>query len=337
MTKPGRPRVLELARIRTDGDTQARRSLDRQAVADYAEAIERGEKLPPIVVFDDGRELWLADGFHRVAAMQQAKKLRISAQVMYGDRDKAAWYALGANRTNGLRMTNADKEHAVKRALRMRPDASDRSIAEHVGVSAPTVGKYRATVEPGVKDLHVERARTGRDGKQYPVDDPPPSVDDPPPSPTDEPPPCADEPPPCGDEPPPCPPPDDPPPTPDDDPPPSAAPVGVTDRLGRLVTHAGLAEALRRDQELVELCTALSRIKTAVLERIQRDDPLYADITSTAFEVDCNNARGALTNARPYTVCPYCGGDGCKACHRRGWVNKVTYEMAPAELRKTTE
>jgi len=41
---------------------------------------------------------------------------------------------------------------------------SDRQIAEHVGVSAPMVGKHRKELETTVKDLQSE-SRTGRDGR----------------------------------------------------------------------------------------------------------------------------------------------------------------------------
>ena len=133
------------------------------------------------------------------------------------------------------------------------------------------------------------------------------------------------------------------PPETDDGPPPSTEPKKVplctssrtviADGLGRKVTHAGLAEAFRRDQELIDLATAISRVKTTVLAAKERDDPLFHDIMASQFEVDCGNLHRTIQSARQYTVCPYCGGDECKACKGRGWVNKMTYEMAPPEMK----
>jgi uncharacterized ParB-like nuclease family protein len=57
--------------IRTDGGTQPRSFVDYDAVDDYAEAMGTGAKFPPITVFYDGTDYWLADGFHRIAAVQQ--------------------------------------------------------------------------------------------------------------------------------------------------------------------------------------------------------------------------------------------------------------------------
>ena len=56
---------LNLDAIRLDGETQARVALDSTQVAEYAEAMRDGDKFPPIVVFHDGSDYWLADGFHR--------------------------------------------------------------------------------------------------------------------------------------------------------------------------------------------------------------------------------------------------------------------------------
>lgn len=333
--KRGRPRTLEISKIRLDGDTQARCHLDETTVSEYADAIGTGEKMPPVVVFHDRRHYWLSDGFHRIHAHRRAGRESIAAQVLEGTREDAAWYALGANRTNGLRMSNADKERAVKLALRMRPGASDRSIAGHVGVSDKTVSKHRAEMASGAEIPHLNE-RVGRDGKAYPAaatsppvtsygdpptDDPPTTIgensDEFPPSLSDDPPPSTE---------------DDPPPSIEDDPPPPMQPV---DRVGVSITRDDVAEAFSRDQELVELCTAVSRIKSAVLQAAEVHDPLYGDLTASRFDADATNVRRQIEHCRPYAVCPYCHGedDRCSGCKGRGWVNKTTYRMVPREKR----
>ena len=60
--------VLTLASVRTDGGTQARAMLCEETVAEYAAALDGGVSMPRVVVFYDGTDHWLADGFHRVAA-----------------------------------------------------------------------------------------------------------------------------------------------------------------------------------------------------------------------------------------------------------------------------
>ncbi len=64
--------LLPINRIRTDGGTQPRAALDINTIRDYAELLHNGVKFPPVDVFWDRSEYWLADGFHRLRAMQEA-------------------------------------------------------------------------------------------------------------------------------------------------------------------------------------------------------------------------------------------------------------------------
>ena len=96
---------LTVARIRRDGGTQARVDTDVLVVDEYAEKMAAGTKFPPVVVFDDGKDRWLADGFHCVLAAEQARLRSILAEVRPGTREDAQWFALGANQQHGLRRT----------------------------------------------------------------------------------------------------------------------------------------------------------------------------------------------------------------------------------------
>jgi hypothetical protein len=352
-----RPKTLKIDEIRTDGDTQVRCQLDEQTVSDYADAIKRGETLPPVIVFDDGSAKWLASGFHRVAGHRAAGKREIAAEVHQGTREDARWFALGANKANGLRMTSADKAHAIRLALKTRPDLSNRAIAEHIGCDDMTVSKYRKELE-STAEIRQSGKRTGLDGKTRSLpDDPPPVVDDPPPS-IDDAPPVVDDGPSslcsCCDAP--C----------DEgkdcnvcnagigmktkptaglahpakepaggrDAAPAGSPSIPRDQAGNEIPRPEIIAAFRRVDELTAICTALSRIKAQVLDLCEKHDPLVADIVATAFETDCNNARRHVADAKPYAVCPYCGGDGCQACKSRGWVSETTWKMSPEDMRK---
>jgi len=59
---------LDPKRIRIDGGTQPRAALLIDVMEDYAEQMRNGVEFPPITVFFDGKEYWLADGFHRLGA-----------------------------------------------------------------------------------------------------------------------------------------------------------------------------------------------------------------------------------------------------------------------------
>jgi hypothetical protein len=154
--------IIRLGKIRTDGGTQARVGTDQQTVEGYAADIEKGDRFPPIVVFFDGEEYWLADGFHRLAACAMAKRDAIGAIVKQGTRRDAVLYSCGANAANGLRRTNADKRRAVE--LLLGDDEwgrkSDRWIAEKCGVGHAFVSKLR----PQLSTVDSS-PRQGQDGK----------------------------------------------------------------------------------------------------------------------------------------------------------------------------
>jgi hypothetical protein len=66
--------ALSLDGLLLDPDVQPRATMSRGVIADYTTlyADDGAEALPPIVVYQQGSDAWVADGFHRVAAAQQA-------------------------------------------------------------------------------------------------------------------------------------------------------------------------------------------------------------------------------------------------------------------------
>ena len=136
--------VLPLDALVVDGGTQVRSAIDDDVVLEYVDALVGGAQFPPVVVFRaDGVDL-LSDGFHRVVAYRKAGRSEIEADVYPGTRDEALWFALGANRTHGQRLSRADKRHAVELAYRAWPDLSQARIAGQVGCSQQYVSKVRA-------------------------------------------------------------------------------------------------------------------------------------------------------------------------------------------------
>jgi hypothetical protein len=136
---------LEIGRIRRDGGTQPRASLDEATIAEYAEALAGGAEFPPVDVFNDGERLWLADGYHRLAAHERAGKHFILATLHQGDRRAAVLFSTGVNAEHGLRRANADKRRAVEVLLR-DPEWgkwADREIARQCKVSNRFVSDMR--------------------------------------------------------------------------------------------------------------------------------------------------------------------------------------------------
>lgn len=137
--------TLDPKQIRMDGGTQSRAQIDDAVVWSYMEELTDGIKFPPIVVFYDGAEYWLADGFHRVRAHINAGIKKIAADVRQGTQRDAILHSVGANATHGLQRTRADKQRAIETLLK---DAewgkwSDREIARQCNVHHETVAGYR--------------------------------------------------------------------------------------------------------------------------------------------------------------------------------------------------
>lgn len=156
---------ITLSDIRFDGGTQSRASISEQVVADYADAMKAGDIFPPVVVFYDGAEYWLADGFHRYQAYVRAKIASVPADVRQGTQRDAILFSVGANASHGLRRTNDDKRRAVLTLLNDKEWAkwSDREIARHCAVDHKTVAGLRPKV---TGEIPSERSYTTKHGTQ---------------------------------------------------------------------------------------------------------------------------------------------------------------------------
>ena len=137
--------ALNLADIRIDGGTQPRTEIDTALVSEYAQLMTDGVVLPPVVVFFDGVNNWLADGFHRYHGAKKCGWLDIGAEIHEGTQRDAVLYSVGANAAHGARRTNADKRKAVMTLL---ADGewqgwSDREIGRRCCVSHQMVSNLR--------------------------------------------------------------------------------------------------------------------------------------------------------------------------------------------------
>ena len=345
--------------IRIDGETQSRVQIDQDAVQEYADAMAGGTAFPPVTVFFDGTDYWCADGFHRVLAALRAGVKHLAAEVKRGGRAEAAWAACGANLTHGIRRTNADKRKAVTLALRMHPEMSDSALAAHCGVRHPYVAEVRRQVVT-VTTCPPPPTRTGRDGKQYPAPPqrPLPSRFGPPPAGrglAGNPPPAARTPPGRG-------------PgeeaggrtpearsrtpearsrTPEAR---SRTPEaggrkaeaggrkaggsGPVDDMGRRLPER-VVPLWERCEEVQGMLTALSRIRVALKEAQSLRDPLFGEVPYSATLAHLDQAYSGVQVARPYVVCPFCQGHGCRACKDRGLISKHRLDATvPRELKE---
>jgi hypothetical protein len=142
---------IGLDKIRIDGGTQSRVKIDENVVAQYADEMLNGDLFPPVVLFHDGVDYWLADGFHRYFANKRINSPGISADVKEGSVRDAILHGIEANNKHGLRPTNEDKRKGVITMLKdiEWQDLSNREIGRICGVSHTLVNTIRKELEEG--------------------------------------------------------------------------------------------------------------------------------------------------------------------------------------------
>jgi ParB-like chromosome segregation protein Spo0J len=163
---------IPLDAIVFDAGTQVRESVSENVVHEYAEAMHGGVVFPPVVLFHDGNRYYMADGFHRGLAAKRNGLGDIDATVTPGTKTDALWFALGANKSNGQRLTASDKKHAILMALKEFPARSSNQLAAQVGCAQTYVSRLREQVSTSVNLPDSEQSRprvTGKDGKSYPA------------------------------------------------------------------------------------------------------------------------------------------------------------------------
>jgi hypothetical protein len=161
--------VLDIHRIRRDGDTQGRVALSESVIKEYADLMRMGVEFPPVRVWCDEKNYWLSDGFQRVAAAELVGLKGISAEVFRGTLEEARWDSYAANSSHGLRRNRADIEAIVGRALEHPKGAhlSNCQIARHLNVPEATLRRWRKySSSPSSEDT---TRLAVRGGQTYPI------------------------------------------------------------------------------------------------------------------------------------------------------------------------
>ncbi len=167
---------VDRALIVLDAETQTRPGgTDPEIAAEYAASRAAGRwdwTTEPAVLFQDKHgsddpadwRYYPGDAHHRLTGCEDD---HIYAIVYEGTARDARFYSLTqANKSHGLRLSKDDRRYHA-RLLLTDPEwvkMSDRVIAEHVGLSHPTIGKIREALEDD-GTIEPSTDRTGADGK----------------------------------------------------------------------------------------------------------------------------------------------------------------------------
>jgi hypothetical protein len=87
---------VEIKRLLEESPADPRRHLDQDRVRRYAAVLDQ---LPPVTVFElEDHTLLLTDGYHRVAAAQQAGRIVVQAEIRVGTKAQAVEFAIDVAR-----------------------------------------------------------------------------------------------------------------------------------------------------------------------------------------------------------------------------------------------
>ena len=312
-----------------DLSLQTRAGTDAETIDNYAEAMADGAQFPEVTVFTDGTHYWLADGFHRVMAAKQNGRTAIAADVRKGTEDDAVVFGGTANNRQGKRPTRADVQHFLQMVWDRREaifggTPTGGNLAERCGVSIATgknfVNRQLANLASTTPPTTVSSPRTlcevkmpERGGSEGGSTDNVGQLKMPVrptqligangkmypvrPMPTR---------------------------------PSRPAHVVPVDRYGTEIP-VEIQEAFNGGV-LADVCSLISKARVALRHGLDDKLPQFAAVRQDAL-VQLDNAYRFLSAAEPHCVCRMCQGQGCRACHGRGWQTEEEYGRNPKEFK----
>lgn len=307
-----------------DLSLQTRAGTDAETINTYAEAMADGAHFPEVTVFTDGTRYWLADGFHRVMAAKQNGKATISADVRKGTEDDAVVFGGTANNKQGKRPTRADVQHFLQMVWDRREaifggTPTGGNMAEKCGISRASASEFiraklaempSAPVRPPVQVGHVPTVQVGQLPSRETHSVEAPKM---PTRPTHlvgadgkmypvRPMPTRPE-----------------------------RPVRTMPRDRYGVEIPVEIHAAFEGGALADLLSTVSKARVALRKAFEDGLPQFAAVRQDAL-INLNNAYNFIAAAEPHCVCRMCQGNGCLACHERGWQTEEEYRRNPKEF-----
>lgn len=313
-----------------DLSLQTRAGTDAETIDNYAEAMADGAQFPEVTVFTDGMHYWLADGFHRVMAAKQNGRTAIAADVRKGTADDAVVFGGTANNKQGKRPTRADVQHFLqmvwdRREVIFGGTPTGGNLAEKCGVSITTgknfvsrqLANLASTTPPAPVRAPSQKSqvkmpeRGGSEGGSPAQNAQVKAPTRPtqligadgkmypvrPSMPTR---------------------------------PSKSAHVVPVDRFGTEIPVE--IQGAFDGGVLADICSLISKARCGLRKGMDDKLPQFAAVRQDAL-VQLDNAYRFVSAAEPHCVCRMCQGQGCKACHGRGWQTEEEYGRNPKEFK----
>jgi hypothetical protein len=102
------------------------------------------------------------------------------------------------------------------------------------------------------------------------------------------------------------------------------------DRFGTEIP-VEINDAFEQD-ELNEVIRNISDARSVLRSALEAGVEAFKAVRQDAL-IQLNNAYSFVKSAKAHCVCRICQGNGCKACHERGWQTEEEYERNPKEFK----
>lgn len=149
--------IVPIDEIVIDLEIYPRSEWSSATIARYAESIEAGENLPPIVLERESRKL--LDGMHRYRAYRQLGIHEIEAEYhRIPESVPAKLYAASLSTRHGDRISGVDLREVARETIKSNPDFSMQTIAQLLGVTRQTVGRWVSDITERRREVRKVRA-----------------------------------------------------------------------------------------------------------------------------------------------------------------------------------
>lgn len=110
-------------------------------------------------------------------------------------------------------------------------------------------------------------------------------------------------------------------------------PEPLTDTYGNRVPDRSICTWNAATRELKEMVNQVRAIRRHAERYCEKNAVGWQHVGPhlKQLQTDLRNAATIFKFAMPHCVCCWCGGDGCKMCHRTGWLPKEVYQRSPRE------
>lgn len=163
-------KVVLLKNIDKAKSPQVRSEIRNDVAEEYSERYKLGKEhgMPPPILYKVGSDYLIADGWHRITAMEMVGIKSELFDVCEGTAEACLIRALKANSSHGLRRTNADKRASAMLAIKKFPNQSNASLADMCGVGDDLIAEIRKQLETK-GEVKKTATRTSANGTEMKV------------------------------------------------------------------------------------------------------------------------------------------------------------------------